>query len=280
MLELTEINLYFDQLPSYLDQICILHVTDMHIHSFIKHIHKLRDVMDQGCDMFVLTGDCCYQLRLGNPFYGQDQDPYHIGLSKQGLALVPQSKQALTVCREILNDFRCPLGVFAVQGNHDPDEFMDELAQLGVTVLANQTTQIIASNGERFNLCGIRCYGRKAVDIPQAILDMDPSLFTVALSHYPENAEPLAAAGVDLILSGHTHGGQICMPNGRPVITHSRTNNKYAFGLQYIADSAIYTSRGLGYSFLPIRSFCPPEITRITLFNGKPDKTSIRQIKL
>lgn len=162
----------------------------------------------------------------------------------------------------------CRYGVFAIQGNHDPDEFMDALVELGVKVLANETQQLEVKGGY-LNLCGLRGHGRKTADIPTAVQGLDGESFSIAAIHYPEMAEAVAAAGVDLILAGHTHGGQICLPNGRAVITHSRTGLKYASGLERLGESYVYTCRGIGTTVVPLRIFCRPEIVRITLRRGE-----------
>ena len=277
---LEEITLYMPQLPDFMDGVRILQVGDLHTIGFGWNEEHLQAVIRQGCDMLIFTGDFCYQLGLGNPFYSQDQEPAQPGLSWRGLVIAPQVDRSVRVCRELLEDFNCPFGVFAVQGNHDPDEFITKLVELGVTVLANKTTQIANSEGGRFNLCGVRCYGRKTIDIAEAVLNILPSLFSIAICHYPEMAGLLSGAGIDLILAGHTHGGQICLPGGIPLVTHSRTGKKYAVGLERINSSVIYTTRGLGYSILPIRIFCPPEITRITLRPGDHTRTNINTISL
>jgi len=151
---------------------------------------------------------------------------------------------------------------------------MAELPLLGVTVLNNQTRQLVRGNC-LFNILGLRGYGRAAIDIPHALLQTDPLLFTLALSHYPEATESLAAAGVDLILLGHTHGGQLRLPNGRPLTTHTYTGIKYAVGLERINHSYSYTHRGTGYTMFPMRIFCPAEVVRITLHQGDFARTSL-----
>ena len=157
---------------------------------------------------------------------------------------------------------------------------MDRIASLGVTVLANQTQRIELPGRDPFNLSGIRCYRRTTTDVCKTLLQADPQLFSICICHYPELAEPLAAGGVDLILTGHTHGGQVCLPGRRPIITHSRIGRKFATGLGAIGKARIYTTRGVGYSLLPLRIFCPPEVVRLTLRRGDPANTTIHRTSL
>jgi len=276
MTKLTELSLYFPQLPQALENIRILHISDLHTRGFRSKEQKIRQVIRQGFDMLVCTGDSCYQLCLGEPFResGHRQTPAPIGVSRYGLVGPVHTDTALAVFRRLLADITFPLGAFAVQGNHDSNEFMAGLPELGVTVLNNQTRQIGLGDCQ-FNIMGLRGYGRSAIDIPQALLQMDPLLFTIALSHYPEATESLAAAGVDLVLLGHTHGGQLRLPGGRPLTTHTYTGIKYAVGLERIINSYSYTHRGTGYTMFPMRIFCPAEIVRFTLHQGDFANTTI-----
>ena len=196
-------------------------------------------------------------------------------LSWRGLVLAAETEKAITVWQKFLADFTCPLGVYMVQGNHDSGEFLDEMEKMGVTVLANACQPVKLPHGGRLNLCGIRGLGRRTADIPETLSHMEPDIFTIGLCHYPEMAEALAAGGVDLILTGHTHGGQLCLPGGRSIITHSQTGRRYSKGLEQLGDSYVYTVRGVGTTFIPIRMFCPPEVARITLRRGESPSDTI-----
>jgi uncharacterized protein len=88
---------------------------------------------------------------------------------------------------------------------------------------------------------------------------------TIALSHFPSHAVALAHAGVDLVLAGHTHGGQVCLPGGIPLITHDVLPRRFARGAHRLAQTWLVTSRGCGFSKYPIRVFCPAEAIEIVL---------------
>jgi uncharacterized protein len=278
MVELTEITLHLPQLPDSLENLCLLHIGDLHARRFGRHEQQLCTVLRQECDLLLCTGDSCHQVRWSNPLYDSKhgRKPMPPGLYWREWVFPAHTAEALDVWKKFLKDVHCPLGVYCVQGNHDPDEFMRDLPAQGVAVLNNEARQITLANGGRFNLAGVQCFGRATADLPRTLLQLEPKLFTIALCHYPEMAEALAGAGVDLILAGHTHGGQICLPNRKPLASHSRTGGKYVMGLERIFESWVYTTRGLGRSTLPLRLFCPPEITRFTLHCGPLENTIIR----
>ena len=283
MVELTEISLCFGNLPEQLEGMCIAHISDLHVRGYGTNERILHRVMREPCDMLICTGDMCYQFRMGNPLLDtkRAQEPHQPGLTWQQWVWRPHVEEAIAACHQLFaDDFSCPLGVYFVQGNHDPDEFIEGLSDLNITILANETRQIELGNGQCFNLAGVCGHGRLMADIPRTLLGVDPGLFTIAACHYPEMAEPLGAAGVDLVLAGHTHGGQICRPDGRAILTHSCTGGKYASGLNHIGNTVVSTSRGLGCSFIPIRIFCPAEITRLTLHRADAGATTIKRTSL
>ena len=277
MLKLTEISLFLPQLPSNLENTRILHVTDLHTKGYGGREQCLHDVVREGCDLFICTGDTCSELRLANPLAKgpKDDSGNQAKLSWHGVLIPPRIDDAIDVCRKILVDLDCPLPPFFMQGNHDPDEFITLLRDLGACVLANETRQIEMLHLGRINLCAAGRYQRDGADVPQTLLNLDPDLFTVGLCHYPEMAEALAMAGVDFIMAGHTHGGQVCLPGGFPMLTHSRTGRRYCAGLERIGDSFLYTSRGVGTSIAGLRLFCPPEITRFNLRRGGAENTRV-----
>ena len=106
-------------------------------------------------------------------------------------------------------------------------------------------------------------YGDEA--IPVLTRDVDPALFTVLLSHSPDYVLTAQKYGVDLVLSGHTHGGQIRLPFIGPVVCNISLGRKYMRGFFYFDKTALYVTSGIGTVFMPLRLFCPPEITVINL---------------
>lgn len=273
--KVTRVALSLPQLPADLDGIRIFQFGDLHTWGFRKqetHLYQL--LRREKYDLLLISGDLCYphSIPLWNPNRARHWDGkvkmYHRTCAG------PEITRALEVCQTLFRDIKPSLGIFATQGNHDPAYFMQGLSKLGVQVLSNTNRKLKTKTNEEFNLCGIRCRNRKFADVPEMLLSLEPNRFTIALCHYPEYAEILSAAGVDLILCGHTHGGQVCLPNRHPLATHSQTGKKYFTGLERIGQTAVYTTRGVGSSLLPFRIFCPPEVVHITLY--KADRFSSR----
>jgi predicted MPP superfamily phosphohydrolase len=282
MIELTEVELFLPQLPASLDNLCILHAGDLHSKRYGPREQKLYRVLQEGCDILIFSGDFCHQFRIGNPFSNDCglNNPLPIGLTRYGLVFPAHAEKAIEVCTKILSGFRPSLGIYAIQGNHDPDDVMDGITQLGVKLLQNETVTIHSPAGIDFNLCGLRCYCRSSRDVPAALMGMNPNLFTIAVCHYPEMAESLTAAGTELVLAGHTHGGQICLPGRKPLLTHSQTGKQFVSGLTRFGKGYVFTTRGIGYSLLPLRICCPGEIARLRLHRGDYQQSNTRISRL
>lgn len=281
-LELTEISLFFERLPTPLEGLRIVQIADMHTRGFHRQERALARILREPCDLVVTTGDSCWQTRIGNPFVDtcNTHDYHRIGLHREGLVFPPRAETALEVWKTLLKDLSLPMPVVAIQGNHDSEEFMQGLCDLGVRVLANQSCSLATPHGGQLGICGIRGFGRTTGDIPRSLMEMNSETFSIGLCHFPEMMESLAAAGLNLVLAGHTHGGQICRRQGKPLITHSWVGKHYVSGLSQRHKSWMYTSRGVGYSLLPLRVHCPAEIVRMTLHRGEPQRTQLRTTAL
>jgi len=278
MVELAEIEMFFPRLPESLENMCILHAGDLHSKRYGRREENLYQVLQQGCDILIFSGDFCHQLRLSNPFSNECglNKPLPNGLTRYGLVFPAHTEEAVEVCTRILSGFRPSLGIYAIQGNHDPNDFMDRMTPLGVRVLRNETVTIKTPAGTDFNLCGLHCYSRGGRDVPAALMGMDPQLFSLGVCHYPEMAESLTAAGIELVLAGHTHGGQICLPGRKPLLTHSQTGKQFVSGLTRFGRGFVFTTRGMGYSLFPLRICCPGEIARIRLHRGDYRQSNTR----
>jgi hypothetical protein len=151
-------------------------------------------------------------------------------------------------------------GAFAVLGNHDDERDMPAaLASRGFTVLKDQRTELTI-NGERLDIAGIRFWTRTPGDIAAVLKGTGGT--TILLAHDPRRLAEAAALDVQLVLSGHTHGGQVIVPAigaiaGRkfPVLAGYATRD----------NTAIFVSRGVGTVYVPVRINCPPDVAVLTL---------------
>jgi predicted MPP superfamily phosphohydrolase len=92
-----------------------------------------------------------------------------------------------------------------------------------------------------------------------------PDGFRIALAHSPELVHHASQANIDFYMTGHTHGGQVCLPGGYPIVTHSMADKQFASGHWTLGGMKGYTSRGAGVSGLPVRFNCRGEVTIFTL---------------
>jgi predicted MPP superfamily phosphohydrolase len=171
---------------------------------------------------------------------------------------------------EALASLEAPLGVFAVLGNHDhytesAPRLREMIESTGARVLHNDAVPIERGGG-RLLLAGIDDLHWGKPDLDEALSrarGLDPEAPIVLLSHNPDVFFEAAARGVSLVLSGHTHGGQVRIPGGPVLVRMSRyrlDDGRFRFG-----GAELVVSRGLGVSGLPLRLGCPPEVVRLTL---------------
>jgi predicted MPP superfamily phosphohydrolase len=240
---LVQFELSFPALPAAFDGYRILHLTDTHL-DVLPELGRVAGGMLDGTevDLLILTGDV-----LADP----DAAPLlATGLLAEAIAGVAVRDRPL-----------------AVLGNHDSVATAEALETLGFEVLLNRATTI-ERGGERVRIIGLDDVHSFYTEAARAALLEEGAGFRIALVHSPEMADHAAAAGVALYLCGHTHGGQICLPGGRAVLTMLRRCRRAAKGLWHEGDMVGYTSRGLGVSGRPLRFNCLGEMTVITLRRG------------
>ncbi len=172
-------------------------------------------------------------------------------------------------------------GTFAISGNSDvrhPVEWAAVkrvLTTEGVQLLENQHV-VMERSGARIVVAGVDDPHTGLDDLPQALNGAPRDAFTLLLAHSPAIAVPAIEMGMDVVLSGHTHGGQLVLPFIGPLMTRSGHGKDLASGLfkgsklRRIVEvdpgiTQLYISRGIGASFLPMRFLCPPEVTLIEL---------------
>jgi len=161
---------------------------------------------------------------------------------------------------EDLAPLTAPHGIFAILGNHDDDRDMTAaLSANGVTVLRDARTRLQV-RGVALDIAGIRFWTRKAGDIARVVRGAVPDL--ILLAHTPSRLTEAAALAIPLVLSGHTHGGQIVLP-GVGAIAAREFPVVQGIGRQEA--TSIFVSRGVGTVYIPVRLNCPPEVALLTL---------------
>jgi predicted MPP superfamily phosphohydrolase len=153
-----------------------------------------------------------------------------------------------------------PHGSFAVLGNHDDDRDMpNALAKYGFTVLKDQRTTISIRN-EPVDIAGIRFWTRRVPHITPVLKGTGPT--TILLAHDPRRLTQAAELGVPLVLSGHTHGGQVLLPGVGAVAAREFP---VLAGLARAENTSLFVSRGVGTVYMPVRINCPPDVSVLTL---------------
>jgi predicted MPP superfamily phosphohydrolase len=151
--------------------------------------------------------------------------------------------------------------VYGVLGNHDTITMVPGLESMGIRMLLNEN-HVLERGNQRIHLAGIDDAHFYQVDnIEKAASGIPQEEFSILISHTPEIYRHAAHAGFDLLISGHTHGGQICLPGGVPLTLDSNLPRRFGAGSWNYHGMLGYTSRGTGSSVVPVRFNCPPEIT-------------------
>jgi predicted MPP superfamily phosphohydrolase len=234
-LELRRNAVVLPTVPKAFDGFTILHISDMHVDMNAGAMRRLADLVEElSYDICVLTGD----------FRAQTYGPFEATL--EGLASV--------CCR-----LKGP--VFGVLGNHDSIRMVPAMERMGIRMLLNEA-EVIVRGDARIHLAGIDDAHYYRVDnIEKAAAQIPHDEFSILLSHTPEIYRQAANADFDLLLSGHTHGGQICLPGGIPITLDSKLPRRLGSGAWTYKKMAGYTSVGAGSCIVAVRLNCPPEVT-------------------
>lgn len=171
-------------------------------------------------------------------------------------------------CFDALKDLHAPHGVFAVLGNHDhwtdPVRTHERIKECGFTDLTNGG-RWIEKDGARFRLAGVGDLWEDKQDLEAALGDATEQDACILLSHNPDYTEVMEDKRVGLILSGHTHGGQVVLPfYGAPLVP-SAYGQKYLHGLVKTPVTQVYVTRGVATIYPPVRFCAPPEVVLVTL---------------
>jgi len=228
-------ELKFAGLPSRFDGYTILHISDMHVdmsEAAMQHLIELVGGMRY--DLCVLTGD--YRGKTYGPFEAALE-----GVAKVRAHLKPP--------------------VYGVLGNHDTIQMVPAMEAMGITMLLNECETIVRGD-QRIHLAGIDDAHFFRVDnIEKAASQIPKDEFSILLSHTPEIYRQAAHANFDLMLCGHTHGGQLCLPGSVPIKLEAVLPRRMGAGAWQHNRMNGYTSVGAGSSVVAARLNCPPEIT-------------------
>jgi len=235
-------SIVLPHLPHAFEGLRLLHISDLHIDMDpVISDDVIRKVQQVEYDICVMTGD--YRART----FGGIQD----------------TMKALGQLREKLNP-----PIYAVLGNHDSVRMVPGMEQMDIRVLLNETV-VIEKHDSRIYLAGIDDAHFFRVDnIEKAAESIPPNETSILLSHTPEIYRQAAHAGFDVMLCGHTHGGQICLPGGIPLTLDANCPRFVGRGPWRYCAMHGYTTRGAGTSIVNVRLNCPPEITIHSLTKG------------
>lgn len=239
--EITRHEVAIANLPASFDGYRIAFLTDTHVASFMRRDFYRAVVAKANAfdpDLVLLGGDFVTWER-------------HIPLMAEVL----------------LTDLQARDGIYAILGNHDywanPKAVMEAMTARGVQFIVNRSVAIRRGE-EMISLLGIDEAYRGHPDLDAAFAGTDPNLPCLGLSHHPDIVDRLDGRKLDLLVCGHTHGGQIRFPFFGSVIVPSKHESRYASGFQRVGDVLMYVSRGIG-AIPPVRILCRPELATFTL---------------
>lgn len=229
-------------LPLRFDGFTILHISDMHVDMNEAAMRRLIELVGElRYDLCVLTGD----------FRGKTFGPFEDTLDGVG---------------RVRTHLRGP--IYGVLGNHDTIQMVPGLEAMGMRILINEC-EVISRDDEQIFLAGVDdAHFYRMDNIEKASLQIPDRAFSILLSHTPEIYRQAAHAQFSLMLSGHTHGGQICLPGSIPITLESALPRRMGAGAWQYQNMTGYTSVGAGSSVVPVRLNCPPEITLHCLRRG------------
>ena len=222
-------------LPASFDGFTILHISDVHVEMSEAAMGRVAELLrGESYDICVLTGD----------YRAQPFGPYADAVAGVGRL------------RERISG-----PVYGVLGNHDTICMVPAFEEMGIRMLLNEQERI-ERGGAAIHLAGVDdAHFYRMDNIEKAAHGIPHDAFSILLSHTPEIYRQAAHADFNVILSGHTHGGQICLPGGIPVTLNCVLPRAMGNGSFRHHDMIGYTSAGAGTCMVPARFNCPPEIT-------------------
>ena len=238
----THLELPVPDLPDELDGLRIVQVSDLHLHRrWEKGLQLLLDELAADPpDLVLLTGDLVEDKKDHRP--------------------------AMPLVKQFLRGLSSRRGVYSILGNHDNFRLGQEMAGLGVRLLDGER-DVVAVGGAELELIGLpgllRCH--LPADFCSRFAAKQHGRPRIVMGHFPDHLTRTHALEADVYLAGHTHGGQICGPGGWAMMRHDSMHRRYCKGVHRYGDTWLVVNRGMGFSQIPIRMFCPPEAIQIKL---------------
>ncbi len=222
-------------------EIKITQISDFHNNKYLKSKRLIKGIDEFNPHMILLTGD-----------------------------IIDRSTEDWNISLELLKKLKniCP-DIYFVSGNHEMNNrkylhFLKDLESIGIEIMDNRIEDL-EINSNRLKLIGVDYYF-KQYDYKSMMKDVQNESFNLLLSHSPDRIVPSLTGEEDLVLSGHTHGGQVRIPFvGALIAPGQGFFPKYDKGLYHIGKTDLYVDSGLGNSMLPIRLFNRAQITNITI---------------
>lgn len=245
--EWTHATLPIAGLPPALANLRLIHLTDLHMRDYWPR--GLDEILDHIAanppDAILFTGD-----------FVDDKLDY---------------RPALPQVRRFLERLPSRLGTYAIPGNHDGLALSHALGDLPVTLLDGQRL-CLDHHDAQIELIGLPGPYRYDLtdDFLQSLPASSPQHLRIILSHFPSHWPAVASLNPALFLAGHTHGGQICLPNGLPILRHDPMPRRLCTGINRLNQTWHIVGRGLGWSGLPFRIFCPSQVIEIELIAQEP----------
>ena len=236
------------RLPAAFDGFTLLHLSDLHLAGRTPRLERWRRALAPlEPDLVAITGDLGHRSSSW--------------------------RRAFDSILRLLEPLHPPLGTYFILGNHDSPRLAPRLVGCGLRLLENQAV-LLQRHRARIALIGIHQHRRIDTDIPHALRDVAPADFKLMLLHYPDLVYPAAAAGADVCLAGHTHGGQICWPDGSPILRHDTLPAPLTTGVHRIHGTWMVVNRGIGKAGLRVRMFCPAHAIMVTLRHDAAPESS------
>lgn len=234
------------ELPAILQGVRIIHLSDIHLRArwepaYDQFLSRLRA---DPPDLLLFTGDLV------------DEKLDH--------------RAALGTAERFVTQLTARMGVFGTTGNHDGDLIGPRLRAWNMQFINRRFVRLDGGSAA-IDLIGLPTVRRTNFD-PLWLASLpnhQPGMPRIILGHYPDQVRYIAPARADLMLCGHTHGGQVCLPGGRALMTHDELPKRMARGAHRFGSTTLVVNRGFGMTKWPIRFFCPPEVIDIRLVNAQ-----------